>query len=460
MKIENLNSIIDSVKSSKEYRGQLISTDINVSQRNPVISLSELKSNKRFSDLLFSFFSRLDQTEFVKDEIEIVEKIISGEDVLVVSVSDPYISFAIDCSIIIKSFYQGEKILLISKEKKETILARFQSYFDGLIEFHQLSMSSFFESIHSDITVIHPSELIYVNETKIENRYPNSIMVDCVIIENIQMYDSRELNHLTEIIKNFRKIRYQYGLKSEEINIITTSTPIENRKEIANEFAHKMNDAMITIPIDTKTNSFQFYFWKPSLETESKIEAFDKIYITKNSLVKDIQSILKSILISQENVKILLWINEIGLSNDFNLNLFREINNYINNNEDIFTSNIRTISRIENLKSSEYYSFDIVIVINPSKISGFLLEQCGKIVNDDNGMVILFSGEDHLSHQLIRSRKYSLVYDHEKFNLPKLFVLNSIKIQDFYKKYFTKEINTFNDLYFAESEFTISGKLK
>jgi len=119
----------------------------------------------------------------------------------------------------------------------------------------------------------------------------------------------------------------------------------------------------------------------------------------------------------------------------------------INEEKSASSLNIRAINRVEFLNDTEFYSFDIVLILNPTKIAGFLLDQCSKLVNENDPVVFLFLSEDHLSNQLLRSKDFSLNWKNEDFNFPFYFIINSPAIKTFYDHIFSNNLNQFSNLY-------------
>lgn len=441
MEESNKNKILSAIKQKNSYRGQLISTSFHKPQKNEKRYLDDLINDKRVNKIYKSILKRRFHDDIYQSQISIINRMLSKLNTYIVSPLDPYIKAAIDISAILLAYYQGTKSIYVSKNPKADI-DRIKSYSD-LIEVQQLFLSSDINSVNTDIMIIHPSDLFALLEFNTNFEYPLALNYDNYIIEKIQMYDSRELNHVSVIIKKIKDCKKKYGFDINKFQMILTSTPIINRKEVALQFWDTVKNASILFADDSRNEDYDFYFWKPSLETDSKIEAVDKINITRANIDTELKALLKSIKLSAIDSKILIWINDIGLSDDFNLQLLKSLKT-----ESFYADiTIKSVGHLEDLDYEDFYSFDTVIVINPSKIAGYLLHQCSKLVNGKESFIFCFLGDDHLSNQLLRSKDYSLNWAKEEFNLPTFFILKSSEIEKFYEKEFNKNLLKFNDIY-------------
>ncbi|PIW69419.1 MAG: hypothetical protein COW08_07225 [Ignavibacteriales bacterium CG12_big_fil_rev_8_21_14_0_65_30_8] len=444
MESEKLNIILDTIKYSEEYRGQLISTEYNYNLPCHQIELKKIKDNeKEIGSLLLSFFSRLKINALSSVELDIVKNILSGKDAYFVTVNNPYIKKIIDCAFIIKSFYYGKQVVYVTLEDYEQIVIRFKETFSNLVEYYHLKLSNSVISFDSDILIIHPSEIFETINPANLDKYPPFLLYDYFFINNIHLYDSRELCHIRMMINKLKQIRKEYNLEASGLNIALSSIPIYNRKEIAGLFYNANIDDSIINKDDTESNSFKTYFWKPSLTTDTEIEKIDEIQISRDNLRNEVRKLLSAIIKSGIGLKVLFWVNEIGVSKDFRESI---LNQFKKDDNDIQLE-IRTIYSIEQLNYKDYYLYDLIIIINPANIRGYLLEQCSKLVNGENSIVILLLGEDHLSHQLLRSEKYSLEWKEEQYNLPRLFVLNADRLKELYDDQKSQFFKIYSDLF-------------
>lgn len=438
------NKTLITIKQNKSYRGQLISTSFNKYQKVEKINFEDLINDSKVNKNFKSIIKRKAHDVVYQAQIKIINRILSNKNTCIVSPIDPFIKNSIYISAILLAYYQGIKSIFISRYPKADI-ERLKNY-NNLIEVHQLVISSDINNIiNTDILIIHPSDLFELLEYNNNIEYPSALNYDNYIIEDIQLYDSRELNHVSIMIDKIKECKQAYGFDINKFQMILTTTPISNRKEVASLFWDNVENESILFGDDSRNEDYGFYFWKPSLETESKIEAVNKINITRRNIDIELKSLLNSIKLSGIDSKVLVWINDIGLSDDFKIQLIKSIKNG-NFHNDI---NIKTVGRLEVLDYKDFYSFDTVIVINPSKIAGYLLHQCSKLVNGKESLIFCFLGDDHLSNQLLRSKDHSLDWSSEEFNLPLYFIINSSEIENFYDEEYNKNFLKFNDLFKA-----------